>query len=156
MKNHFPAVQIRCITIIILILFCVICSVFVPRFLDYAEANNYIGTENRIFFAAAAILLIAPCAVVLVMALKLSASKEDRIFTEDTALLLWRISLILAIDCGAFAAVTVILFCLRDALIAPLFALIDLVGLALSYLFYHLSVYISRAAEMKEEVDATL
>ena len=90
------------------------------------------------------------------MALKLSSSKEDRIFTVDTARLLWRISLILAIDCGAFAAVTVILFCLQDMLIAPLFALIDLVGLSLSYLFYHLSVYIARAAEMKEEVDATL
>ena len=156
MKNHFPAVQIRCFTIAILVLFCVICTVFIPRFLDYAEANNYIGTDNRMFFAAAAVLLVVPCVAVLVMALKLSSSKEDRIFTEDTAVLLWRISMILAIDCGAFAAVTVILFCLHDTLIAPLFALIDLVGLALSYLFYHLSVYISRAAEMKEEVDATL
>ena len=156
MKNHFPAVQIRCITVAILLLFCIICAVFIPRFLDYAEANNYIGSENRLLFAAAAVLLVLPCAAVLVMALKLSSSKEDRIFTEDTAQLLWRISMILAIDCGAFAAVTVILFCLRDTLIAPLFALIDLVGLALSYLFYHLSVYIARAAEMKEEVDATL
>lgn len=156
MKNHFPAVQIRCITIAILLLFCIICSVFIPRFLDYAEANDYIGSENRVFFAAAAILLVLPCAAILVMALKLSSSKEDRIFTVETAVLLWRISLILSIDCGAFGAVTVILFCLRDTLIAPLFALIDLVGLSLAYLFYHLSVYIDRAAEMKEEVDATL
>ena len=37
-----------------------------------------------------------------------------------------------------------------------LFALIDLIGLTLSYMFWQLSGYIHRAAEMKEEVDATL
>ena len=46
--------------------------------------------------------------------------------------------------------------CLQDRLIAPLFALIDLIGLTLSYMFWQLSGYIHRAAEMKEEVDATL
>ena len=109
-----------------------------------------------LWFAAAAVLLVIPCAVILVMALKLSESDEDPIFTEDTAVLLYRISIILAIDCGAFAAITVILFCLQDMLIAPLFALIDLIGLTLSYMFWQLSGYIHRAAEMKEEVDATL
>ena len=156
MENNYPAKTIRFITVAVLVLFCAICAVFIPNFIDYAAEQNYIGYENRVFFTAAAVILALPCAVILVMALKLSASKEDPVFTEATAKLLWRISIILAVDCGAFSAVTVILFCLRDTLIAPMFALIDLVGLALSYLFGQLSGYIHRAAEMKEEVDATL
>lgn len=156
MENNYPARTIRLITVSILVLFCVICAVFIPNFMDYATEHDYIGTDNKLLFTVAAWILVLPCAVILIMALKLSASNEDRIFTEETARLLWRISLILAIDCGAFAAITVILFCLRDVLIAPMFALIDLVGLALSYLFCQLSGYIHRAAEMKEEVDATL
>lgn len=156
MEHHYPAKTIRILTLCVLFAFSAICAVFIPRFVDYAAANNYIGYENRTWFIAAAVLLVLPCAAILVMALKLSASDEDPIFTEDTAVLLYRISIILAIDCGAFAAVTVILFCLRDTLIAPLFALIDLIGLTLSYMFWQLSGYIHRAAEMKEEVDATL
>ena len=156
MKKNYPAKMIRVITLAVLAAFSIICTLFIPRFIDYAVENNYIGYENRMWFAAAAVLLVIPCATILVMALKLSASDEDPIFTEDTAVLLYRISIILAIDCGAFAAITVILFCLQDRLIAPLFALIDLIGLTLSYMFWQLSGYIHRAAEMKEEVDATL
>ena len=148
--------MIRVITLAVLAAFSIICTLFIPRFIDYAVENNYIGYENRMWFAAAAVLLVIPGATILVMALKLSASDEDPIFTEDTAVLLYRISIILAIDCGAFAAITLILFCLQDRLIAPLFALIDLIGLTLSYMFWQLSGYIHRAAEMKEEVDATL
>ena len=156
MEHKYPAKTIRILTLGVLMAFSVICTIFIPRFIDYAVENNYIGYENRIWFLGAAVLLVMPCATILVMALKLSASDEDPIFTEDTAILLYRISILLAVDCGAFAAVTVILFCLRDTLIAPLFALIDLVGLTLSYMFWQLSGYIHRAAEMKEEVDATL
>lgn len=156
MEHHYPAKTIRILTLGVLLAFSVICAIFIPRFIDYAIENNYIGYENRLWFTAAAILLVSPCAVILIMALKLSASDEDPVFTEGTAVLLHRISILFAIDCAAFAAVTVILFCLRDTLIAPLFALIDLVGLTLSYLFRQLSGYIHRAAEMKEEVDATL
>lgn len=156
MKQNYPAKMIRVITLAVLAAFSIICTLFIPRFIDYAVENNYIGYENRMWFVAAAVLLVIPCATILVMALKLSASDEDPIFTESTAVLLYRISMILAIDCGAFAAVTVILFCLQDRLIAPLFALIDLIGLTLSYMFWQLSGYIHRAAEMKEEVDATL
>ncbi|MBR5871944.1 MAG: hypothetical protein IKZ09_12995 [Clostridia bacterium] len=156
MENNYPAKLIRVITIGVLCMFCVICTVFIPNFVDYAIEMDYIGVENRMWFIAAAVLLVAPCAAILIMALKLSKSGEDPIFTEDTAVLLYRISIILAIDCGAFAAVTVILFCLGDTLVAPLFALIDLIGLTLSFMFGQLSGYIHRAAEMKEEVDATL
>jgi len=158
MEHNYPAKTVRVITIGVLCAFCVICTVFIPNFIDYAVEMDYIGYENQIWFLAAAVLLVLPCAAILVMALKLSESgkDEDPIFTEGTAVLLYRISIILAVDCGAFAAVTVILFCLRDSLIAPLFALIDLVGLTLSFMFWQLSGYIHRAAKMKEEVDATL
>jgi len=158
MENNYPAKTVRAITIGVLCAFSVICTLFIPNFIDYAVEMDYIGQENRIWFTAAAVLLVLPCAVILVMALKLSESgkNEDPIFTEDTAVLLYRIAILLAVDCGAFAAVTVILFCLGDMLVAPLFALIDLVGLTLSFLFWQLSGYIHRAAEMKEEVDATL
>lgn len=156
MEHKYPAKAVRIITLFVLAAFSVICTLFIPNFIDYAVEMDYIGFENRMWFAAAAVLLVAPCATILVMALKLSASDEDPIFTEGTAVLLYRISIILAIDCGAFAAVTVILFCLGDMLVAPLFALIDLVGLTLAFLFWQLSGYIHRAALMKEEVDATL
>ena len=156
MEQNYPAKAVRIITLFVLAAFSVICTVFIPNFIDYALEMDYIGYENRIWFIAAAVLLVIPCATILVMALKLSASEEDPIFTEDTAVLLYRISVMLAVDCGAFLAVTVILFCLGDLLIAPLFALIDLVGLTLSFLFWQLSGYIHRAAKMKEEVDATL
>jgi len=156
MEHNYPAKAVRIITLFVLAAFSVICTVFIPNFIDYALEMDYIGYENRIWFIAAAVLLVIPCAAILVMALKLSASEEDPIFTEDTAVLLYRISVMLAVDCGAFLAVTVILFCLGDLLIAPLFALIDLVGLTLSFLFWQLSGYIHRAAKMKEEVDATL
>ena len=156
MEHKYPAKAIRIITLLVLAAFGVICTIFIPNFINYAVEHDYIGYENQMWFVGAAVLLVSPCAVILVMALKLSSSDEDPIFTEDTAVLLYRISILLAIDCGAFAAVTVILFCLRDTLIAPLFALIDLIGLTLSYLFWQLSGYIHRAAEMKEEVDATL
>ena len=138
MEHNYPAKLIRFITVAVLFAFCVICTVFIPNFIDYAVEMNYIGYENRMWFVAAAVLLVLPCAVILVMALKLSESgkNEDPIFTEDTAVLLYRIAILLAVDCGAFAAVIVILFCLGDALIAPLFALIDLVGLTLSFLFW--------------------
>ena len=56
----------------------------------------------------------------------------------------------------AFAIVTVILFAVGEGMIALLFALIDLIGFSLAYLLRTLSAYIRRAADMKEEVDATL
>lgn len=156
MEQNYPAKAIRIITLFVLAAFSVICTVFIPQFIEYAVENDYIGAENRLWFTFGAVLLVLPCAAILIMALQLSASREDPVFTEDTAHLLYRISLILAVDCGAFAAVTVILFCLGDLLVAPLFALIDLIGLSLSYLFWQLSGYIHRAAALKEEADATL
>ena len=156
MENKYPAAVIRTVTVVTLLLFVVICVGFIPRFADYLTSCDYIAYESRIPVMVGGAALTLPCAVILLMALQLSASGEDRIFTRETAKLLARIAWILAGDCTAFLAVTVIFYCVGDRLIAPLFALIDLIGFVLSYLLWQLSGYIGRAAVLKEEADGTL
>ena len=152
MENKHPNAVIRILNLIILALFSVICILFIPSFTDYLLRNDLIAASSRIPVMIGGTALALPCAVILIMALRLSASDEDRIFTQDTADLLNRIAWILGCDCLAFAIVTVILFAVGEGMIA----LIDLIGFSLAYLLRTLSAYIRRAADMKEEVDATL
>ncbi|MBO5649321.1 MAG: DUF2975 domain-containing protein, partial [Clostridia bacterium] len=96
------------------------------------------------------------CEWILVLALHFSSSSEDPIFTHSTARVLRQMAGILAVDCTVFRMFSVILLSVGEWLVAPLFFLLVLIGLALAYLLNMLSVYIARAADMKEEADATL
>ncbi len=146
----------RAITIALLFLFVAICVCFIPNFSTYL--CKHLGNENLSpFIFGYGILLCLPCVFMLLGALRFSELIEaDCIFTETTALLLARISLVLLVDCAMFLVGIVALFIVGEFTISPLLALVCLIGLALSVLLHMLSGYIRRAAALKEEADATL
>ena len=138
------------------------CSVcFIASFAAYlgdflAASGQSIASHTAIVWAYGALLTI-PCAVILLMALRLpGAVKNDRIFTVETASLLSRIALIFCVDCILLLGAVILLLLIGELLVSPLLAIIDLIGFALAFLLYVLAGYVRRAAILKEEADATL
>lgn len=152
---------IRAFILFALVAFCAICVCFFPSFTDYVgdflAEREITLPASRPFIYAYGVLLTLPCAVILIMALRFpTAIAADRIFTNETAALLSRISVILTVDCLLFLLGIIALFTLREHTVSPLLSLIDLIGFSLAFLLRVLADYVKRAAEMKEEVDATL
>lgn len=152
---------IRAFILFALVAFGAICVCFFPSFSDYVggflteRGLNF--SVSRPFIYAYGALLTLPCAIILIMALRFpTAIAKDRIFTNEIAALLSRISLILAVDCLLFLFGIIALFTLRELTVSPLLSLIDLIGFSLAFLLHVLADYVKRASEMKEEVDATL
>ena len=55
-----------------------------------------------------------------------------------------------------FSTVVAPIVSLLNSLMAPLLAIVDLIGFALAFLLHILADYVRRAAILKEEADATL
>lgn len=150
----------RAVTVLLIVAFFVICISFFPNFVKYIDVyfigSDHLEAIHTVIYAFGALVTL-PCLVMLFMALGLSSAVEnDRVFTRETAALLSRISMLLFIDCIVFLLAVIALFAIGELTVSPLLALIDLVGYALAVLLRVLSGYIRRAAELKEEADATL
>ena len=160
MNKSLPAL-IRAFIVFAIAAFTAVCICFFPSFCTYIKEffiQKGLGTEqlSALVYTYGAVLVL-PCFAVLIMALRFPvAIAQDRIFTNETAALLSRISLILAVDCVLFLFGIIALFALRELTVSPLLSLIDLIGFSLAFLLRVLSDYVKRAAQMKEEVDATL
>ncbi|MBQ2707913.1 MAG: DUF2975 domain-containing protein [Clostridia bacterium] len=160
MKNT-PASTILAVILLLLGAFTAISICFIGSFADYLSSfleatGQHVANHTAIVWAYGALLAI-PCAVILLMALKLpGAVKQDRIFTVETAALLARIALIFCVDCILLLGAVVLLLLIGELLVSPLLALIDLIGFALAFLLHVLADYVRRAAILKEEADATL
>ncbi len=153
MNIKFSALT-RIFTAFILIAFIALGTLFVSNFTNYIE--KFTDAPSVLLWGAAALLAI-PCAAILIIAFSLSTAIErDTVFTARTADTLSFIAMIFLIDCALFLACIIALFSLGEATVAPLLAIIDLIGFALGVLLKVLSGYIRRAAELKEEADATL
>ncbi len=139
--------------------FCALCLCFFPEGTRYiADFASSSGIEiPQAAVAAIGALLCAPCIVLLVLAMKLAdAVERDEVFTEATARRLSLISLIFLCDCILFLAGIAVMLLFGERLLAPIFALVDLIGLGIAMLLRILAGYIRRAAELKEEVEGTL
>ena len=124
---------------------------------DFLITTGHHAANHAVIVRAYGALLTIPCAVILILALKLpDAVKTDRIFTVETASLLSRIALIFCVDCILLLGAVVLLLLIGELLVSPLLALIDLIGFALAFLLHVLADYVRRAAILKEEADATL
>ena len=160
MKNT-PASTILAVILLLLGAFTAISICFIAGFADYLgsfllSTGQHVENHTAIVWAYGALLAI-PCAVILLMALKLpGAVKHDQIFTVETASLLARIARIFCVDCILLLVAVVLLFLIGELLVSPLLALIDLIGFALGFLLHVLADYVRRAAILKEEADATL
>ncbi len=146
--------------IFLIAVFSVLCVWFIPNFADYVEAVcliESIDAPSRAVIYGFAGSVATPCVVLLILALPLSAAiKNDSVFTLRTAARLAAIAYLMLIDCIVFLIGLVVLIFLGDPTFWPLFAIVDLIGFSVSILLLVLSGYIRRAAELKEEVDATL
>jgi hypothetical protein len=150
----------RMFTFLLIAIFAVISICFIPNFAEYLcqymKASGSFSVPRELIYAFGALVSI-PCEVILFMSLSLSdAIENDAVFTAKTAETFSAISLILFVDCAVFLGSIIMLFCVGEFTVSPLFALVDLIGFGLSVLLYLLSGYIKRAASLKEEVDATL
>ncbi len=146
--------------IFLIVAFSVLCVCFIPNFADYLDeffaVNGHTFSARTLVYGFSGSIAV-PCVVLLALSLSLSIRiKNDSIFTIQTALRLATVAYIMMMDCAVFFIGTVALFCLGELTFSPLFAIIDLIGFALSVLLLVLSGYIRRAAGLKEEVDATL
>lgn len=147
-------------TVILIIAFTALCICFIPNFAEYiAELEKVPMSENstKATVCIMGTVLALPCLAILILALKLSkAVASDGVFTASTAKRLFVISAILLADCVLFLLPVVFLFAVGEFTVSPLLAVLDIVGFGLGVLLRVLSEYISRAAILKEEADATL
>lgn len=160
MKNP-QAPLILAVILLLLGAFAAFSICFIAGFAAYLDgfleaAGKAIDRLPAIVWAYGALLTI-PCAVILLMALRLpGAVQNDRIFTADTAALLSRIALIFCVDCILLLGAVILLLIAGELLVSPLLAIVDLIGFALAFLLHILADYVRRAAILKEEADATL
>ncbi len=151
--------KIRIFIIVLIAGFCGLCAVFVPRGSEYIAGfavQKGIAIPEAAVYAVGALLCL-PCLVLLVIAWRFGGIVErDEVFTPLTARTLSLISWIFFIDCALFLCGIVVMFAFGEMLLAPIFALIDLIGFGIGVLLRILSGYIRRAAELKEEVEGTL
>ncbi len=156
MNAHLSKIT-RAVIFALILLFLAISISFISNFADYMAEQVLAYELTRYVVCIGGAILAIPCLCILSMALEFpSAIAADEIFTQKNASLIARISRILFVDCILLLATTVALLCVGEFLVAPLLAMIDLIGFALAFLLYLLADYVKRAAKMKEEVDATL
>lgn len=102
-------------------------------------------------------LVTIPIFTVFIMAFQFpSAFLSNSIFTKKTANLIKRISVIIFSDCIFFASGLVLFIVFGDYFISPILMFVAFIGILISLALYILSVYVERAAALKEEVDHTL
>lgn len=159
--NKSLSALIRAFIVFAIATFAAVCICFFPNFCTYVKeffiqkgyVTEYLSALVYIYGA----VLVLPCFAVLIMALRFpTAIATDRIFTNETAALLERISRLLAVDCALFSLGIIALFILGELTVSPIFLLIDLIGFGVCFMLLVLADYVKRAAKMKEEVDATL
>ena len=85
-----------------------------------------------------------------------SAMKKDQIFSDATASKLSLISLLLIISSAIIFACAALLLSIGDSLVAFPMIIIAAISLLASFMLNILSSYVKRAAELKQEVEATL
>lgn len=165
MMKKYRSIPIHIAAAAVLVLFFYLGAVIIWNFWVYIEgflrenalfAGDYERLRDGILLAGAGFMI--PCVFILFLAQRLAwAVGCDRIFTKQTASLLSLIAGLLCGDCVLFSVgILVLRFWIGETLMSGVFAMIALIGFALSYFLYLLSGYVCRAAEMKEEVDATL
>lgn len=159
MKNKVPSL-IRILLIIMLLSLVALAALWIPDVIDYAE-EMLIAKKNEGSLRVAAYVLsytVTAIAIsVFIMAFRFPvAIRDGEIFTEKTAVLLKRISVLILADCFLFGAGTVVLLVLGDRVLAPALAFTDGIGFAVAAMLWVLSRYVSEAAILKEEADCTL
>ena len=81
---------------------------------------------------------------------------NDQIFSKITADLLKIIHIILGATCFLLCILGIILFAFREALFSFVFIGVGFIGMLVSLMLRVLSLYVRKAAILKEEADATL
>jgi len=135
----------------------ILCGYIFPIALpDILGFDPYRGTYVWLVFL---LITAAPGFIILIFVWKVSSAvKSDDVFTVKTAVWIKRASVLLLADAGFFAAGNAVL--LLIGLSRPNIFFISILGclfgVSLALLAAVLSRYISKAADMREEADATI
>ncbi len=154
MKNKLPSLIMTLISAIIVAFSCLY-AMFVRNFSDHVEALSAAVPTVAVYVAAG--LLYILCLTMLLMSFKIPMSmKNDTVLSYEMASLLKKLSVLMLIAAVMLFAVSVFMFCVGDHLISPIIAIVDIIAFAIYLVLSVLGGYIRRAAELKEEADATL
>lgn len=147
--------RIRFFLITILCLFSILFVWWLPYFSQYL--SQFFG--NDLTYTVYTLGAIVGLPILSIFALGLIFPKsisQDRIFHESTACLLKIIHIILGATCFLLCILGIILFALREALFSFVFIGVGFIGMLVSLMLRVLSLYVRKAAILKEEADATL
>ena len=154
--NRSVSVTIRVVLVAMLLVSLLLAVTWIPDAIEYLE-----GVSDSMFLKVTAyvlsLLILLVSFVIYTFAFRFpSAVENDTIFTDHTATLVKSIAVLVLVDCVLLAAGVTVLFVFGEKLLAPLFLFFDVVGIAVSAVFFILSKYIKDAATLKEEVEHTL
>ena len=154
--NRSVSVIIRVVLIIMSLVSLFLAASWVPDAIEYLAVVSDSFALKVIAYVLSSLILVVSF-VIYIFAFKFPAAVEsDTIFTDYTAARVKSIAVLVLVDCVLLAAGVTVLFVFGEKLLAPLFLFFDVVGLAVSAVFFILSKYIRDAAALKEEVEHTL
>jgi hypothetical protein len=156
MKKQVPN-MIRVLLVMMTLAVLAMAILWTPQVVSYAENQTSLpeGLSLGIHVLAAAISLIALSAFALAFVFPREMEKGT-LFGETSARAVGWISWLVLTDCFLLAVGAVGLFVCGERLLSPALAFVDAVGLVVFVMLRLLSSYLREAAELREEVDATL
>ena len=147
--------RIRFFLIVLLILFTFLFIWWLPYFSSYIN-GLFEKNLSGITYALGAFIAIPTIAIFAVGLAFPKYIANDQIFSKITADLLKIIHIILGATCFLLCILGIILFAFREALFSFVFIGVGFIGMLVSLMLRVLSLYVRKAAILKEEADATL
>ncbi len=156
MKKQVPN-MIRVLLVMMTLAVLAMAIFWTPQAVSYAKTQTNLpdGLSVGVYPLAAAVSLIALVAFALAFVFPREMEKGT-LFGKLSARAVGWISWLVLTDCVLLAVGVVGLFAYGERLLSPALAFVDAVGLVLFAMLRLLSAYLREAAELKEEVDATL
>ena len=147
--------RIRFFLIVLLALFTFLFIWWLPYFSSYI--NGFFEKNlSDITYTLGAFIAIPTVAIFGIGLAFPKYISNDQIFSKITADLLKIIHIILGITCFLLCILGIILFAFREALFSFVFIGVGFIGMLVSLMLRVLSLYVRKAAILKEEADATL
>ena len=165
-ENKLIALCIRLSIIVIALVGLALCIFWYPFRISFTAVGAPSGERvdptgaqlveywvQLIFFWLASL----PCFVILVYGWLISGNvRRDRVFTSDTAGKLKTASKILFIDSLIYLAAQLVFTLLRWNPLAPILAVVCVIGLILSFVLFLAGRYVGEAAKIKEENEGSI
>lgn len=156
MDKHFSKLVVFTLCFMI-VAGVIMCFGWVPTAVEYLTGSCSALYNQELLIYICFALIAIPMFIIFIMAFGfVKAFKQDSVFDMKTAKLIKTIADILLGDCIFTELTIILLMSCGEALLAPLFLFVTLIGVTVSFVLYILSNHVEKAAKLKEETEGIL